>query len=203
MSQRQITELCQHKGKCWKMILDEEETYFLHCEIVFEYSLKKGLTMPQSAIAEILHSSEVRRARERALYLLDMKDYSYAQMLKKLEENYSEDTCFEVMDILVDLGVINDINYAKNLAERLVMGKKRGFYRAKQEMKQKGLSDDVILEALSDYNNVYEDNLREIINYKYAHNLDDEKGIEKVKAALVRQGYSYDQINSVLKEYEN
>ena len=30
-----------------------------------------------------------------------------------------------------------------------------------------------------------------------------EKGIEKVKAALVRQGYSYDQINSVLQEYEN
>lgn len=202
MSSKLITELCQHKGRCWKMVLDKTETVFLHCETVYEYSLKKGLSLPQSAIEQIAHSSEVRRARERALYLLDIKDYSFAQMLKKLEENYSEDTCFEVMDILVELGVINDVNFARNLAERLVVFKKRGYYRAKQEMRQKGLTDDVIDEALSEYNGIYEDNILEIINYKYANSLSDEKSFDKVKAALVRQGYSYEQINSALSQYK-
>lgn len=196
-----IVDVSQYKGKCWKVELDDGEPLFLHCEIVAEYSLKKGINLPESAIEQIMHSSEVRRARERALYLLDMKDYSYAELLKKLEQNYSEETCFEVMDIMVETGVVNDYNYTRNLAENLVMSKRHGYYRARQEMRQKGLTNGIIEEVLSEYSDKFEDNLRTVIEYKYARYLTDDKGINKVKSALVRLGYSYEEINSVLPDY--
>ena len=43
----------------------------------------------------------------------------------------------------------------------------------------------------------------ELINKKYYRYLDDEKGVKKVKNALVRYGYSYEDINAVLNEILN
>ena len=40
-----------------------------------------------------------------------------------------------------------------------------------------------------------------MVEKKYARYLVDRKGVQKVKNALVRQGYSYSDINAVLENY--
>ncbi len=198
-----ITSLEKYKGKTYQVDLDNYETYFWHYDIICEYHLKEGMEIPQSAVEEIVFSNDFRKAKERALYLLDYRDYSYTELFEKLEKNYGEDICYKVMERMVELGTIDDRRYAERLARHYIEVKKFGYYRAVSEMRNKGIPKDIIEETLSEYEDTVFDRLFELINKKYYRYLDDEKGVKKVKNALVRYGYSYDDINAVLNEILN
>ena len=123
-------------------------------------------------------------------------------MFKKLENNYSEDICYEVVNDLARLGLIDDRRYAQKCAEYFLTRKLWGKYRAREEMRRRGIPSELIDEALEEYDEGSDDRLRELIEKKYARKLADENGVNKVKAALARQGFSYDEIKRVLAEYE-
>ena len=197
-----ITEIAPYKGSTIRIDLDEGEPLFINAEIVYNYNLQKGMDIPESAIEQILHDNEFRKAKERGLYLMDYGDNTYAQLFGKLRRNYEEDICYEVCDKLAEIGVINDRRYAENLARRLVEVKLMGRYRAVNDMKQKGLPKSVIDEALAPYTEGERDRLRELIEKKYMSKLDFEDRNRKVTASLVRYGYSFDDIKAVLKEIE-
>ena len=94
-----ITGVSKYKGSTYMIEFEEGETAFLNYEIVSAYGLRAGLDMPESAWEKIVFDNEFRKAKERALYLLDYRDYSYVELYKKLEKNYSEEICDAVMDI--------------------------------------------------------------------------------------------------------
>ncbi len=150
-----------------------------------------------------MNNAEFTRAKERALYILEARDHSYAELYSKLEKNYSEEICFAVCDKMTEIGLINDSLYAKKLAKYYFTVKKYGRYRAFNEMKRKGLDISDIEEASEEYLYDLKERIRELIEKKYHKYLGDEKGIMKVKNALVRLGYTYDDINSVMEEFLN
>ncbi|MBQ8107744.1 MAG: RecX family transcriptional regulator, partial [Ruminococcus sp.] len=75
-----------------------------------------------------------------------------------------------------------------------------GRYRAFREMRGKGLTAEVINDALDEYEDKWYEVLYELVERRYVRYLEDEKGINKVKNALVRYGYSYDMIKAVLED---
>ena len=193
-----ITSVQKYKGETFEVCVDEKKIY-LHRDIVLDYHIKVNTEITEELFEEILVSSEKRRATERGLYLLDYRDYSYRELFKKLSENYDEDTCFYVVDKLTGMGLINDRRYAENLARKYIEVKKFGPYRASSEMYRKGLSRELVAEALSKYEDDTTEILYELVIKKYSRYLDDPDGIRKTKNALVRQGYSFDDINKVMK----
>ena len=195
-----IQSVEKYKGSTYQVNFTEGEPAFINSEIISQFNLRAGLELPESAWEQVLYANAFRKARERALYLLDYRDYSYIELYKKLESNYDEDICYEVLDSLAKVGIIDDRRYAENLAEKLVSVKKFGYFRAVQEMRLKGISKDLADEVLSAYEDTVQDRLIELLKTKYARKLEDENGITKVKNALVRQGYSYNQINEALDE---
>lgn len=198
-----IINLEKYKGKTFQVDFDNGETYFWHFDIICEYHLKEDMDIPDDALEEIISSNEFRKAKERALYLLDYRDYSYTELFEKLEKNYSEDTCYKVLERMVELGTIDDRRYAERLARHYSEVKKFGYYRASVEMNRRGIPREIIDESLSEYEDTVYERLFELINKKYYRYLDDEKGVKKVKNALVRYGYSYEDINAVLNEILN
>lgn len=197
-----ILNISQFKGKTLQVDISDHDPIFIHADIAYDFHLSKDTELPESAIDDIIKANDTRRAKERALYLLDERDYSYVELFKKLEKNYDEDVCYDVLNRLVELGFINDRRYSKKLAEYLVVTKKHGFYRAREEMKQRGIPNELIAEALSEFEEDTLDRLRELVERKYARYLTDEKGVQKVKSALVRLGYSFSDINEVISEFE-
>ena len=103
-----ITGVSKYKGSTYMIEFEEGETAFLNYEIVSAYGLRAGLDMPESAWEKIVFDNEFRKAKERALYLLDYRDYSYVELYKKLEKNYSEEICDAVMDKMLELGSMTD-----------------------------------------------------------------------------------------------
>ena len=116
-----ITKISQYKGKTLRVDFEQGEPAFINADIVSDFRLAGGMTLTEEQWAEVVYACDLRRARERALYLLDYKDYSYILMFRKLSENYPEQICFEVCDKLAELGVIND----RRFAERFVQNRRQ------------------------------------------------------------------------------
>lgn len=196
-----IISVEKFKGSTYQVNFDESEPAFINSEIIAQYNIKGGVSIPESAWHQVVYANEFRRARERALYLMDYRDHSYIELFKKLEKNYDEDICYDVIDSLVEVGIVDDRRYAENLAQRLMEVKRCGYYKAVQEMRQKGISKELANEILSEYEDTTLERLKDLIESKYARRLEDEDGIKKVKNALVRNGYSYKDINAALEDY--
>lgn len=200
-----ISSIKQYKGTTYEVELDESRKIYLHADIIADFALYTDMELERNELRKIIYASNFRRAFQYALHLLDYRDYSFREMYGKLEKTYkNEELCLEVMKKLVKIGVINDKRYAEKLARRLVESKRYGFYRAKREMLAKGLDSDTAEEALSAYEDSAEENLAVLIEKKYARLLTDSgdrKSTEKVKSALVRYGYSFEEVNRAVKEY--
>ncbi len=197
-----IETIEKFKGSTWCVIFDDESRIYINAEVMSEYNLKQGMSLPQNAVDEIVYANDKRRARERALYLLSVRDHSFTELYKKLERNYDESICLDVCNSLASKKIIDDIRYAERLARQLFEVKKAGKYKVRQEMRMKGLSDELIEDAIEKYEDCSSDLLKELVDKKYARYLTDEKGIRKVKSALVRQGYSFSEIKNVLETYD-
>ncbi len=200
-----ITTLAPHKGNTWKVAFDGNDTlYFLNASVVEKYALQNDLELTEAQWNEICETELRRKAYSRACYLLDYRGYSYREMFHKLAQNYPETVCFSVVNQLAANGLINDRRYAEQLAHRYIAVKRFGLRRAKQEMQRRELLEKQIDEALLPYLECVAENLETIIAGKYAKYFEDpsdRKMIEKGKAALVRQGYSFGEINAAVKAY--
>jgi len=200
-----ITSVKKYKGSSYEVTLDEEKNIYLHIDIILEYNLSAGCEIESSELEKIIYASDKRKAFQYSLYLLDFRDYSYNELLKKILGKYrNEDLCLEVMEKLVRGGMIDDKRYAENLARKYIEIKKFGLRRAEHEMYLKGISGDTVETALEPYADSEPENIYELLEKKYTRYLYDpenKKNIEKVKNSLVRLGYSFDDINFAVKTY--
>lgn len=200
-----ITSVTRYKGSTYEAELDDGRKLYLHADIITDYGIHAGMETDRDELRKIIYASNFRRAYQRALYLLDYRDYTYSEMFKKLMENYkSEPLCKAVMKRLTEHGFIDDVRYAEGMARKLVEVKKYGCRRSKREIMQKGIDQFTAEDALAKYSQVYHDNILELLRTKHSRYLtdrEDRKSIEKVKSALVRYGYDFTEINRAVKEY--
>lgn len=198
-----ITDISKYKGNTYKVSFQDYEPVFLHIDIINEYNLKKNMDIPDEAFSKIMYTSDKRRAKERALYLLTVRDHSYKELYDKLCHNYPDEISKEVCYNMTRLGLIDDYKYARKLCEEYIISKKYGEYRVKSELYRRGIDKNTIEELLEEYNEDSEERLEKLVERKYARYLTDRKGLQKVKSALARQGYSFSDINSVLENYSD
>ena len=199
-----IISVTHYKGRAYCVQLDNDEKYYLHRDIIGDYGLCSGMDITEQRFAEVMDASYKRRAYERALYLLDYKDYSYVGLLEKLSETYPESISRETVDRLAGNGLLNDRRYAENLAEKYCKIKKYGIYRAKQELIRKGIPSEIADEVLEEYADDVSERIMEVISKKYADILlenPDRKNRTRVMNGLVRLGYGYDDIRTAIDEF--
>lgn len=204
-----VTDVSPFKGSmmCVELSgggLAQEMKIYIHSEIIRKYNVAKGMELSEEEADRLIYENDLRRARERALYLMESRDHSYRELFDKLEKNYSEDICFEVCNRLAEIGVINDRRYAEKLCRQLFEVKKLGRYRVKQEMRLKGLGSEIIDETMENFSEEDEpfERLEKLVEQKYERYLTDRKGVEKVRNALARKGYSFGEIKEVLDLYD-
>lgn len=200
-----IISLKVYKGTTYEVTTDEQKKFYLHADIIADFGICEGMQLDRPELRKIIYASNFRRAYQYALYCLDYRDYSAAEMLEKLVKTYkNENLCRAVVQKLEYCGIISDERYAEKLARRYVEGRKYGFRRAKHEIILKGISEYLAEDALQLYAESFTENLTHLIQTKYARVLtdsEDRKSIEKVKNSLVRSGYGFDEINRAVKEY--
>ena len=194
-----------YKGSVLEAELDDGRKLYIHADVAADHGVCAGMELDREKLKAIVYASNFRRAYQRALYLLDYRDYSSAEMREKLIGTYkNEALCSSVVDRLKEHRLIDDARYAGNLARRLTEGKRYGRRRVLRELALKGIDSFTAEDALVPYESVFGENLAELLKEKYSRQLEDRedrKSAEKVKAALVRRGYSFGEIDRAVREY--
>lgn len=200
-----ITELSPYKGTTWQMTTESGEKIYLGQRTVEKMNLKKGMELPDSAIDSIKEEDLERKSRERAMYLLSGRDYGFVELYRKLEKNYPKEMCLRTCKSMAEKGLVNDREYAFRLGKQLFEIKKESAVAVRYKLTQKGIPKDIISEVIEYYcedDEAVQNRIKEFVEKKYKRNLADEAGLRKVRNALARLGFSYSDINVVLKEFD-
>ena len=194
-----ITKTTKLRKSLIALYLDGEEAFKVDKETFILSPFKEGGEITDEQLFDLIKTSDYKRAKERAMYLLGLKNYSKRQLIQKLSEITNRELATEVADKMESLGFLNDRNYAQMLTRDLVNIKKFGIQRIKSELFRKGIEKEIIDEVLCDLEVPNDENIRSILERKYPIWQEDEAVKRRAFAFLQRRGYSYSQIKNAMK----
>ena len=195
-----VTDIVRGRKKLSTLYLDGEPAAVLDTNALLESGVSIGSSLDDEQYFELVNKCEYSRAKEKAFFLLGIKDYSKKQLFDKLIKEVSADTADKVCERLEELGLINDENYARRLAHDLIHIKKLSERGALYKLMEKGISRDVCESVLEEFETDPVEQITQLIEKKYINKLDDEKDRRRTVAALQRMGYSWSDIKEALEE---
>ncbi len=197
-----VTAVEKVKGSRYRVDIDGAYWYILDIELIVANGIRVGAVCDETFLDDVKAQAERRKAKERALYLLELRDHTRKELIDKLKKSVAPEIAEETADKMEEYGFLDDRRYASRYAVVLLTQKKLGRRAALYQMQQKGIERLLAEEALDEVDADPLDQLRELIDRRYARYLTDEKGAQKVTNALARLGHSYSDIREVLREYE-
>lgn len=170
-------------------------------EIVVDLRLKVGQQVDAEKLAEVIRAEEVRRARESALTLLDYRSRTEKELERRLlQKGYPEDVVATVLAQLANIDLINDERFASDWVASRVNYRPEGKSRMQWELRQKGVSPDVIDEALEQVDEDKEyDMALELARKKLGGSeITDRDEKRRLAAFLQRRGFHWGVVSRVL-----
>lgn len=165
--------------------------------VVTDMRLFSGRELNDDEVEELQTASKRAITRDRAIEMLSRRAYSHAEIQKKLiDKGEDEDTARYCADWLVERGLIDDESYAEAVA-RHYAAKGYGAGRVRAELNRRGISRELWDSAVDA---MPEDTTK--IDKFIASRLkdtNDRDEIRRVSQALMRRGYSWDDIRDALE----
>ena len=119
---------------------------------------------------------------------------------KLMEKGYDEETAEQVVQMLTERGYVDDLAYARRAVD-VFRRKGYGILRIRQELRQRGVDRETADQALLDFET--EEDVLDSLLRKKLKGQTDAKAIQKAAAALSRKGYTWEEIRSAIRRYEN
>ena len=143
----------------------------------------------------------VEAAKQRALWLLDKRDYSRAELLKKLtEKGYAEETAAAAVDRLAELGFVDDARYAP-IVVRHYAAKGYGARRVQTELQRRGIPKELWDAAMEEMPSQDESVDKLLRSRMRGAESTDRAALKRAADALLRRGYAWDEINAAVERY--
>ena len=190
-----------------KIFIDEEFAFVLYKGELRHYQLAEGQIIGEEAYREITENLLPRRAKLRAMNLLQKKRYTEKQLINKLKEGFYSDQIIEdAIDYVKFFRYLDDLQYAVDYITYHEETKTRR--KLELDLKQKGISDEVLQQAFLEWKSLGggQDELqmiKELLQKKHYDPDGDEKEKHRIYAFLLRKGFSADQVHRAmaLKEF--
>lgn len=108
-----------------------------------------------------------------------------------------------IMQLLIDEGFIDDKRFANTFVRSKIHLKKWGVNKIRMSLKMKGISDDIISEALSEIDrDFYREDLIKILKAKKINESDDFKRKAKLAQYAIQKGYEPALVWETIKNLE-
>ncbi len=185
-----------------QLYLDGEPGPKVDTEVFLLSRLKPGDELTQEELSDLMERSDARRAREKALYLLEHRSHSKRELTEKIARTAASRGA--AADRLEEIGLIDDKAFAESYARELFLRKRFGALRVRQELSRKGIDRELIDQVMAPYleEDTGEENIALVLAKRYPLWREDEKTRRRAVAALQRLGYSYGQIRAVMGQPE-
>lgn len=196
----QIEEIIQ--GKKGKLIIRAEGglSFPLYEKEAAKYRLTEGGTLTEQEWNEICSEILEKRAKRRAMYILQRMERTECQLRRKLQENgYPEEIVECTMDYVKSFHYVDDYRYACTYIRYHQSEKSR--LQIKMKLYERGVPSDLIEQALEDEYTGEEDRLIDRLLEKKQYDADtmDQKEKQKIYQYLMRRGFRSDAIRRRMK----
>ena len=184
----------------YRVYIDDAFAFVLYKGELCKYQIHKGEEISEKTIAEIKNEVLVKRAKLRAMHLLNDMPRTEQQLREKLTQGeYSEDVIDAAVSYVKSFGYINDEAYVRNF----IISKKSSKSRREIMMLlgQKGLRgesvDHIVEEMYAEESEL--STIKEIMRKKRWNPSEmEEKEKQKMFGYLMRKGFSYEDIRKAL-----
>lgn len=199
-----ITDVRTTKRGRVALYVEGEFLLSMHPDVFAVSGLSVGSEVDTESLETLSAEAELKKAKEKALNLLSYKEYTTKQLTDRLKRHTDEESAEQAVARMEELGLLDDDDYAERFARDLSERKKFGILRIRQEMRQRGLTNEQIEYATSLLRSDPEEKMRELIARKYPLAYEDEKVRRRAFSALMRMGYPAAEVRRVLtvSEYD-
>lgn len=198
-----ITEITELDKKRCKIFIDGEYAFVLYKGEIRDYRIKSGEEISESIYDEIISAVLPKRAKLRAMNLLQKKDYTEKQLRNKLSEGlYPADIIDDAISYVKSYKYLDDDRYARDYITYHMDSRSRS--RITQDLAGKGISKELIATAMDelyaddDGSSEIEQIRLLLVKKHYDPENSDYKEKQKIMAFLMRKGYSMSLIRKAM-----
>lgn len=190
----------------FKVYLDGEFAFVLYKGELSRFGIREGGTIPEQTVEKIRTEVILKRAKLRAMHLLEDMDRTEAALREKLRQGfYPPDAVEGAVQYVKSFGYLDDARYAENFVRSRQGSKSRK--EIQTLLLRKGVAAEQI-EAAFDacYDGADGDGeqeaIRKILKKKRVSPGDcDESEMQKIYGYLARKGFRYDAVRQVIQNY--
>lgn len=182
--------------------LNDEISLSLPESVFVRHNLYKGKELGEEDLLDIRKDGERQIAIDFALKKLRNRKTTWEIKDLLFKEGIDEDAILAAVDYLQDYGFLNDREYAELYARDKRNLNGYGPVKIRYLLKQKGVDDELIADALEHFTQDDEIELMEkIVHKKYVRNRNLSKDKTKIIRFLLSRGFQYSAIKAVLSQW--
>ncbi len=197
-----VTEIKPVTRQKFQIELDGQPAFVLYKGELSRYHIQKDKELPQEIYEELVGQVLTKRAKLRAMHLLEKMDRTRAELKKKLEQSgYPTRAVEEALEYVESFHYIDDVRYAARYIE--FQKSKKGKARLKMELLQKGISAEIVARALEEAEEQMDakETIRRMLQSKRkGEGPLEEKEKQRLYGFFMRKGFSSSEILSVFRE---
>lgn len=196
-----ITKVEPSSKTKFKVYIEDQFAFVLYKGELSRYGISEGMKIDPSIIEKINKEVILKRAKLRAMHLLEDMDRTEEGLREKLRQNlYPADVIEGAIDYVKSFGYIDDERYAENFVRSKMNVKSKKEIR--MLLLNKGVSIDLIDRAMEICyaENSEEEAVKTILRKKRFDPASmDERQMQKMYNYLARKGFRYDVIRQVIQ----
>lgn len=198
-----ITDVVQTKknnSQMYEVFVDGESLGLYHIESIIKHSIKKGIEVNATVLKDALNESTTLIAMEKVLNYISKAMKTQKDIEKYLKgKGYNDEIIACVIGKLKEYNYINDEIYVKYFISS--KSKKEGNKKIRFELKNKGIEESIISKMLAENNEDLE-MIKQLAEKYLKNKVRDYKTKTKLFAYLASKGFDYENINSVMRQYD-
>jgi regulatory protein len=162
--------------------------------------LRTGQELTEADIAALQDKEQYEKAKRGAIDLISRRPRSTTEIAQNLRRKEVPEVVIErVIVRLTELELLNDATFAAFWVEQREAFKPRSRLALGQELRQKGISRELIDEALQDFDETAAAQQAALKQARQWSHLPEQEFRNKLGAYLQRRGFSYDAVREVIE----
>lgn len=190
MSDHKITGISETKKGRFAVFIDGAFAFSLSPEEFVRSGLEPDGEIDDGELERLRKTSDIGKCRNKAASLLSAREQSSADLRRKLERSFDEETAAFVTAEYVDSGLVDDVRFGRMLAAELYELRHYGPLRLQAELSRHGLSRGDIAEVLESSGFDYEVSAVEALREKYGDWMYGPKEKARAVSGMYRLGYT-------------
>ncbi|MGQ9819011.1 MAG: regulatory protein RecX [Candidatus Kapaibacteriales bacterium] len=192
------------KTKSANVFFDTKVTLNISPELVAKFNLKCGVVLNQGLFNQICYEQEVIQAKSIAIRYISYRPRTTWEVKFKLSNlRFSPSAVERTIDVLKELGYLDDKCFAEKYINEKLRLKKSSFIKIEQELLRKGIAKDIIENVFGRYDRLDFEKFNALKHaQKKYHSVRVESELERKQKTinyLIRKGFPFELANEVVE----